>query len=79
MCVSLVDSVVGRANNNSLQRRVEHARPHDRRADSLQSAAYPEITVANSSLRMQVDLVAVDDAMSRLKEHHPEKAELVKL
>ena len=58
---------------------VEHARRHQRRSVMLQTAVYPEVVGRQSSGNPQADLVAVDDALSRLREHHPEKAELVKL
>ena len=58
---------------------VEHARGHNRRSVILQTAVYPEIMGEQSLRKRQTDLVAVDEALSRLKEHHPEKAELVKL
>ncbi len=58
---------------------VEHARRHNRRCIILQTAVYPEIMGEQSLRKRQPDLVAMDEALSRLKEHHPEKAELVKL
>jgi hypothetical protein len=45
----------------------------------LQTAVYPEILGAQSIRTRKADLVAVDEALSRLTVHHPEKAELVKL
>ncbi len=58
---------------------IEHARKHVRRKQILKNEAYRRLDSQPLVLNENIDLIEVDEVLTRLAALHPERAELVKL
>lgn len=58
---------------------IEHARKHNRRNDILRTRVLPELGSQPLVLNENIDLMEVDEALTRLAALHPQRAELVTL